>query len=292
MHSSALSSLLVSVFAGLALSGGAARAQNSDAPVAPAAPSVEAGKPPKGGPRPIRKDRVFVKDLEGLWITRDYVDALRATRMPLAAARKAKPLVVHIRKDGKKYTLLRTDFGRAILLDVVEVEPGAKPGEFRIVAAPDASGPVNSADVTYLPARGKAGETRFTVLDFADPGFSKKKFRSFARIEEGLGHLVNGIAIAGAYADEKGRPYTFTADGQATMPDGTFAYELALAPVAGPCELIESVAETEAAPRKRFGFEWKGGRLHLFEVTGDAKTGLRCAKDAFAVLVPAAGERT
>jgi hypothetical protein len=162
-----------------------------------------------------------------------------------------------------------------------------KSGEFRLVAAPDASGAVASADVTYLPARRKGGD-RFESMDFSDPNFSKKRSRNLIRLDKGLGHFVNGIAIAGTYVDAKGQSYTFTAEGEATMPDGSFAYEIALAPVAGQCELIESVVETESAPRKRVGFDWKGGRLHLFEVTSDAKAGLRCAKEPFAVLVPAA----
>lgn len=285
MPSRALTSRLASIVACLALSAGLVPAQANDTP---AAPSAEGAKGPKAGPKPIRKGRVFVKDLEGIWIARDYVEALRAVRLPLAAARKAKPLAVNIRKDGNKFTVLRTDFGRAILLDIVDIEPGPKSGEFRLVAAPDASGPVNFTDVTYLPARGKGSEGRFDSMDFSDPSFSKKRSRNLVRLDEGLGHFVNGIAIAGSYVDAKGQSYTFTQKGEATTPDGTFAYEIALAPVAGQCELIESVADTESAPRKRFGFDWKGGRLHLFEVTSDAKAGLRCAKEPFAVLVPAA----
>jgi hypothetical protein len=285
MPSSALISRFVRIVACLAFSAGLVPAFADDVPVAP---SAEGAKGPKPAPKPIRKDRVFVKDLEGIWIARDYVEALRAVRLPLAAARKAKPLAVNIRKDRNKFTVLRTDFGRAILLDIVDIEPGAKSGEFRLVAAPDASGPVASADVTYLPARRTGGEGRFDSMDFSDPNFSKKRSRNLVRLDEGLGHFVNGIAIAGAYVDAKGQSYTFTAKGEATMPDGSFAYEIALAPVAGQCELLESVAETESAQRRRVGFDWKGGRLHLFEVTGDAKAGLRCAKEPFAVLVPAA----
>lgn len=278
-------SIGVSIVACLALSAGFAPARADDAPVAP---SAEGAKGPKPAPKPVRKDRVFVKDLEGIWIARDYVEALRAVRMPLTAARKAKPLAVNIRKDRNKFTVLRTDFGRAILLDIVDIEPGAKSGDFRLVVAPDASGAVNSADVTYLPARRKGGEGHFESMDFSDPSFSKKRWRNLVRLDEGLGHFVNGITIAGSYVDAAGQSYTFTAKGEATMPEGSFAYEIALAPVAGQCELIESVAETESAPRKRVGFDWKGGRLQLFEVTGDAKAGLRCAKEPFAVLVPAA----
>jgi len=288
MPSSALISRVFSIVACLALSAGIATAQPNDPPAMPGAPSAEGAKGPQPAPRTIRKDRVFLKDLEGIWIARDYAEALRASRMPLAAARKAKPLAVNIRKDRKKFTVLRTDFGRAILLDIVDIEPGVRPGEFRLVAAPDASGAVNTADVTYLPARRKAAEGPIESMDFSDPSFSKKRSRNLIRLEEGLGQFVNGIAIAGSYVDAKGQPYTFTSKGEATMPDGAFAYEIALAPVAGQCELIESVAESESAPRKRVGFDWKGGRLHLFEVAADAKSGLRCAKEPFAVLTPSA----
>lgn len=256
------------------------------------APAVQGQPGPKPGPRPIRKDRVFVKDLEGLWVARDYVDALRATRMPIAAARKASPLVVQIRKEGRSYPILRTDFTRAILLRVIEVEPGRTSNEFRLVTAADDSGPVNSADVTYVPFRGtKDAEGRFPSLSVADPQLSKKRYREIVRFDGGLGPLVNGIVLAGDYRDEQGRTYSFTPTGEATLPDGKFNYEVALAPQAGSCELIESAGEeTATAPKKRIGFAWKGARLELFEVSGTPHKDLRCAKQPFATLTSAAAE--
>lgn len=255
----------------------------------PGAPAVQGQPAQKAAPRPIRKDRVFVKDLEGLWIARDYVEALRATRMPVAAARKAAPLVVQIRKDKRSYPILRTDFTRAILQRVVDVEPGLKPNEFRIVAAADDSGPVNSADVTYVQFRGtKNPDGGFTKLSVADPQLSRKRHREIVRFDEGLGPLVNGIVIAGDYRDEQGRTWSFSAAGEATLPDGKFDYEIALAPQAGSCELIESAGEeTAAAPKKRIGFAWKGAQLHLFEVSGTVGKDLHCAKQPLAVLTPA-----
>ena len=256
----------------------------------PGGPAVQQGQPAqKVAPRPVRKDRVFAKDLEGLWVARDYVEALRATRMPIAAARKAPPLVVQIRKDKRSYPILRTDFTRAILLRVVEVEPGAKPNEFRLVTAADDSGPVNSSDVTYVPFRGtKNPDGGFTKLSVADPQLSRKRHREIVRFDEGLGPLVNGIVIAGDYRDEQGRTWAFSIAGEATLPDGKFNYEIALAPQAGSCELIESAGEeTAAAPKKRIGFAWKGAQLHLFEVSGTVGKDLHCAKQPLAVLTPA-----
>lgn len=248
----------------------------------------DAAGAPRTGPRPIRKDRVFVKDVEGLWIARDYVDALRATRMPLAAARKAAPLTVHVKKAGNGYQITRTDFTRAVLMKVIEVEPGRKDGEFRLVLAERDDGPVSADQVTYLPLRGQKNEQgRFDTLAVTDPVFSKKRARPLVRVEEGLGPLLNGIAIAGDYVDGEGRAYAFTAAGEAILPDGKWRYELALAPVAGSCEVIESAEdETAAQPKKHLGFAWKAGRLQLFQVSDAGQQRLQCAAQPFATLQP------
>lgn len=141
---------------------------------------------------------------------------------------------------------------------------------------------MNSSDVTYVPFRGtKNPDGGFTKLSVADPQLSRKRHREIVRFDEGLGPLVNGIVIAVTTAHEQGRTWSFSGAGEATLPDGKFDYEIALAPQAGSCELIESAGEeTAAAPKKRIGFAWKGAQLHLFEVSGTVGKDLHCEATA------------
>jgi len=76
---------------------GVAPAAQAQAPGQDAAQAPAPGdKPPQKRPR--RTDRIFARDLEGIWISAAYLDALRATRAPLEASKRAAPLVIKVQK--------------------------------------------------------------------------------------------------------------------------------------------------------------------------------------------------
>lgn len=249
-----------------------------------------AGETGKAQAKPTRQDRVFVRDIEGLWISGKYVAALEALRHPHAAAGKARPIVIKIQREGPSYPIMRTDFNKAVLQRVIDVEPDGKPNAYRLVVADDDRRPVSSTEATYIKFRGSRGvDGRFSSLDIAEPTFAKGKFLSYVRVDEGIGPFVNGIVIAGRYTDEQGRSYEFDAGGEARLPEGAFEYEVSLAAAGAPCEYFEFVPQgTPDAKRQRTGFQWKNGKLLLFGVQGDAPAKLRCDKKPFAVLTPAA----
>jgi hypothetical protein len=240
-------------------------------------------------PRP-RPDRVYVRDVEGLWISQAYLDALRAVRHPHAAARKARPIAIKIQRDGPSYPIMRTDFDKAVLQRVIDVEPDGKPNAFRLVVADDDRGPVSAADATYIKFRGSKGvDGRLSSLEIAEPTFAKGRFLTYIRSDEGMGPLVNGIVIAGRYTDDEGREYQFDEAGEARLPEGAFAYEISLAAAGARCEYFELVPQANPdATKRRMGFLWKSGKLQLFAVSGNAPAKLRCDKKPFAVLTPVA----
>jgi len=51
----------------------------------------------------VRKDRIFIKDIEGIWINEAYLSVLAALKSPHAAAKKTPPVVIAIRRDGRAY---------------------------------------------------------------------------------------------------------------------------------------------------------------------------------------------
>lgn len=254
-----------------------------------AAPGAQApgadGRPAARKPR--RTDRIFARDLEGLWVNTRYVEALKATRSPLDAARKAPPIVVKVEKKGPSYPMLRTDFDRAVLLRIIDVQPEDKPGAFRVVLAEDDMRPVLSSEVTTISFRGrKAEQERFSALAIAEPIFGRKKFQDFQRVEEGIAPLVNEVVIAGSYKDASGAVFSFSRTGEAQLPDGKFSYELRLSARGADCSVLESVDDGSGAARRRIGFRWRGTSLELLDVQVKGADSLRCGARPVAVLTP------
>lgn len=261
-----------------------------------AGPLALAQQPPAKGPTPEekakakaerQKDRVFVKDIEGVWLPRDYMDALRITRQPHVAARKAAPILIKIQKDGPIYPIMRTDFSKAVLQQVLDIEPDGKPGSYRLAVADDTTRPVPHDEVTYIPFRGTKGvEGRLTSLSMAEPNFGKRRYRDFLLLSEGLAVFVNRAVLAGKYSDQQGHAYVFGEAGDASFPEGKFDYEVSLVADGAACDYLETPDDKAPGGRKRYGFGWKSGKLQLFNTTGAEPRNVRCDQKPFAVLTP------
>ena len=259
---------------------------------APATAQDKPGTAPSAGAaqgaaqRPIHKERVFVWDLQGTWISKAYLDRLKASRSPHAAARQTPALVIKVDKQDKSYPILITNFQNAVLNFLLEVEPGGKPDTYRMVTAVD-DGVVSSTDATYIYFRGTRNvQGKFDALSIADPHFAKRKFLPFVRLPDSLDTVVNRLTVAGKYTDAEGRAYEFTEGGDAILPERKFAYEVSLDPRAANCELLQSHPEREAGGQNRVGFAWAGTKLQLFNVKSVKKDRFACEAKPFAVLTP------
>ena len=263
----------------------AARAGAQEKPVtAPSAEPAHDGAKPQQ--RPIRKDRVFVWDMQGTWISKAYLDRLKASRSPHAAARRTPALVIKVDKQDKSYPILITNFQNAVLNFLLEVEPGGKPDTYRMVTAAD-DAVVSSTEATYIYFRGTRNvQGKFDALSIADPHFAKRKFLPFVRLSDSLDTVVNRLTIAGKYIDAAGQAYEFTETGEAILPERKFAYEVSLDPRAANCELLQSHPEREAGGQNRVGFAWAGAKLQLFNVKSVKKDRFACEAKPFAVLTP------
>jgi hypothetical protein len=258
---------------------GAAGAQDK-----PPAPDPAAAQPPV---RSIPKERIFVRDIQGTWISKRYLDALRTLRAPHAAARKTPALVIKVEKEERSYPILTTDFQRAVLQFLLDVEPGLKPGSYRMVAAPE-DRTISASEVTYIDFRGaRNADGKLEELAIAEPKFAKRKYVTFVRLPDPLDVVVDRLVIAGKYHDEQGRAYEFSEAGDAVLPDRQFAYELSLDPRNANCELLQSRRDREPQGNERIGFEWRGARLRLFQVIATGKNRYACQRRPFAVLTPA-----
>jgi hypothetical protein len=210
------------------------------------------------------KARVYLRDIEGIWMNEAYMKAVAQLRSPHAAAKKAPPLVIALKREGRAWPIVVTDFNKASMQAVLDVEPDAKPGQYRLVVGPD-DRPLSSSEVTYIPFRGERNaQGRFDQLGIAEPTFLKGKWGSFVRLPGELSSSVNRMVIAGVYRDEKGRTWEFTEAGEARWPDQQFVYELSLNDPTATCEYLQTEDIREGADKKRYGYAWKSGKLSIF----------------------------
>lgn len=239
-----------------------------------------------------RKDRVFLKDVEGIWINEGYLSVLAALKSPHAAAKKARPVVIAIRREGRAYPIVVTDFNKATLQAVLDVEPDGKPGAYRLVVGADDK-PVSSSEVKYIRFEAtRSAQGKFDRLRFAEPDFMKGKWADYVPIEGELSPRINRFVIAGKYTDEKGRPWVFGDNGEATWPDRKFNYELSLNDPGAGCDYLQSEDPAKggadgkgADDRKRYGYAWKAGKLSLYAARLAGKK-VVCEAKPMAVLTP------
>lgn len=235
--------------------------------------------------KPVRKDRIFLRDIEGIWINDDYVKNLTALKGPHAAAKKVPPVVIAIKREGRAYPIVVTDFNKASVQAVLDVEPDAKPGSYRLVLGAD-DRPMTSAEVKYVYFEGtKNPQGKFDRLRFAELFFMKGKWADYTLLPGEISPYLNRLVIAGSYKDEKGRTWEFTEAGEARWPDQKFAYELSLNDPTANCEYLQTEDIREGADRKRFGFAWKGQKLSIFPARMVSKK-VRCDAKPIAVLTP------
>ena len=234
--------------------------------------------------RPPRPGRVYIKDVEGIWMAQQYMNALKATRSPRAAARKSQPIVIQLKKENWIYPILTTNFRSAVLQFMIEIEPDKKPQSWRFVTA-KTEGIVSSSDVIYSYFTGKRGMTgAFETLSLKEPHFAQRKSTLFARLAEPLEVFVNKNTVAGKYEDEDGKPYEFSGEGDAMFPDRKFAYEVLLDTAQASCDVLTSHHEKEPEGKERIGFAAKGDKLLLYKTQSLSKGTWRCEAKPFATL--------
>jgi hypothetical protein len=233
---------------------------------------------------PVRKERVYVRDIAGIWINDAYLKELNATKSPHAAAKKAPPVVIAIKREGQRYPIVTTNFDKATLQVVISLEPDDKPNSYRLVLAED-DRPISSTEVKNLPFEGvKNPQGKFDRLKFSEPRFMKGRAVDYLPIEGEISPHVNRVVLAGKYLDDKGRAWSFADSGEAIWPEQTMNYEISLNHPGASCEYFQA-EDGKSGEKKPYGFSWKGGKLSVFPARMENKQ-VRCEAKPLAVLTP------
>jgi len=227
-----------------------------------------------------------LKDVEGIWINEAYLRTLAGLKSPHAAAKKAAPVVIVIRREGRAYPIVVTDFNKASLQALLDVEPDGKPGAYRLVVAPDDK-PISSKEVKYIRFEANRNpQGKIERLRVAEPDFMKGKWADYVTVGGELSPQLNRLVIAGDYRDEKGRPWVFKEDGEASWPEDKFNFELSLNDPGANCDYLQSEGAAKGVDdKKRYGYGWKAGKLSVYRARMSGKK-VVCEAKPLAVLTP------
>ena len=231
------------------------------------------------------KERVYLHDIEGIWIIEQYVKALAALRSPHAAAKKTPPVVIAIKREGRAFPIVVTDFNKASVQTVLDIEPDAKPGSYRLVVGAG-DRPMSGKEVKYVYFQGtKNVQGRFDRLRFAEIFLMKGIWADYTLLPGEISPYLNRLVLAGRYKDEQGRDWEFGESGEARWPDQKFVYELSLNDPGAGCEYVQAEDLKEGAHNKRFGYAWKNGKLSIYPARMVNKK-VRCEPRPLVVLTP------
>ena len=236
-------------------------------------------------PSPPSRDRVYLRDIEGIWVNEPYLKALTGLRSPHAAAKKMPPVVIALKREGRAFPIVVTDFNKASVQTVLDIEPDAKPGSYRLVVGAG-DRPMTSKEVKYVYLQGtRNAQGRFERLRFAEIFLMKGKWADYIPLPGEISPYINRLVLAGRYKDEQGRGWEFSESGEARWPDQSFVYELSLNDPGAGCEYLQTEDLKERADNKRFGYAWKNGKLSIYPARM-VKKKVRCDAKPLAVLTP------
>ena len=118
-----------------------------------------------------RRDRVFISDLEGIWMNDSYIGMLRKLRMPHQAAKKGAPVVIAIKREGRAFPYVATDFDKVAFMMILALEPDIKPDSYRLVLGKK-NEPTSIADATIIWFKGQRdADRKFRLLKFSYMSF-------------------------------------------------------------------------------------------------------------------------
>ncbi len=112
--------------------------------------------------------------------------------------RKTPPVVIAIKREGRAFPIVVTDFNKASVQTVLDVEPDAKPGSYRLVVGAG-DRPMTSNEVKYVYFQGnRNAQGKFDRLRFAEIFLMKGKWADYILLSGEISPYSTGWSSPGA----------------------------------------------------------------------------------------------
>ncbi len=228
------------------------------------------------------KKPLDVRELEGIWVREQYVEAVRATKRAFSGL----PESIAFTPDGR---ITWTNFHEGSWVKIVGVRATDTADVYRLsVGRWEEEFPKDTEiDAMILKVRRDASG-KISGLVVLESPITESKDEPLIRIPVPLDLYVNGLLLAGTYTDEKGAEYSFDKSCHARWPGMEFTYEMLLDAVEIDERDTNYIITTHGGHRKNlnwYGFKWREGKLELFRRKSHDGP-IACEAKPFAVLTP------
>jgi len=226
----------------------------------------------------VSADSTKIKEFEGIWARKKYVDSLTRAHSQFAEGPESVTI------STKESRLYWTSYHERSWRHILDIEISGKT-LFLVVG----NWEVRSSEaneklrVPFRERRDEAG--KITAIEFLDSSLVSYKEEAFVKLDVPLEQYANNVLLAGTYKDDKGRTFTFSKDGVALWPGKSFPYKLTLDSSEAGCDYFQTEDRNEPGQRKRYGFQWKGKELQLFKIVYDRDMPIQCEDKPFVSLV-------
>lgn len=271
--------------------------------------SVGAG----AGPAAAQKNAVTLDQLAGVWLSKEYLTALKNSGDPMEAIARVpdacslsifKPdddafqghytrgFVYNFHEGGDSPVLLEMKPAGAdsfVLVFGVAV-PGKNPKDpVKLVPS------VSDERVRIVSRTGTTiREIEWSRRVFGDNQKTEWRKSAFVKIDKASGRIVNELVLAGKYKDQRGRSFIFT-DEKAVWPGRAFNYAVQRDFVegwpTGDCQTFDALDDKNGRITgkngfpERMGYRRKGQTLYIYDLAYPEDTGeIVCGKDPVYVL--------
>lgn len=217
-------------------------------------------------------------EIAGHWLSVDYMNAFAKSRSPLAASNATNlvAILVEPSAEHKGYTFSVTSFHEGLNCLIKGFE--SKDGKVTIQADSfddgDESLHTLSLELSQAPDGGRLATGTLW-------GEEKVTFR---RLPDSVAVYVNGMTIAGTYADAQGRPYVFEPGGESTWAGKKKRYEVVLDAYEASCDQFSHFDPAKPEETTFSGYKMQAGKLEIFELVEAEESMFRCADKPFLVL--------
>lgn len=213
----------------------------------------------------------------GHWVNRPYLEALKKTRSPLAAAAAAELVAILVDETPEGRQLSVTNFHEGLNYHLRGVESAAGGALLLVVDSLDDGEETLSQLRVQLTAGG----------DQLQAALWGEETLVYQRLDATLVETLNHWVLAGDYRDAHGKTWSFTPDGTARWPGRQGTYDIVLDLFDSDCDQLSFSDAKNPDELSFYGFRRQGRQILLYELVQDSdEVPLQCAPKPFATLSP------
>jgi hypothetical protein len=197
----------------------------------------------------------ILKDLEGEWISKKYLEHITKNRSPQKAINEHNYPAVFIKEQGSfLQVMLIINFHEGVRYEIKRVEILSKGIAYKIYLS-EVDGMPGYSYSMIIEKKKNNNSLKVSVHPDTDRGSYEITQEEYVKANPSVENVINRRVLEGRYTDERGRLFLFNKDLTAVWPGKKFKYTICI-DIMSDVDCFYEVDE-KGRGLNRFLFEWK-----------------------------------